>query len=40
MSIAHAEYPPLELPWFENIRGVELFSVMAQQPLLCRIIYP
>ena len=27
-SVAQAEYPPLELPWFENLRGVELFDVV------------
>ena len=26
MSVAQAEYPPLELPWFENLRGIELFD--------------
>ena len=26
MCVAQAEYPPLELPWFENIRGIELFD--------------
>jgi sensor histidine kinase YesM len=28
LTIAQAEYPPLELPWFENIRGVELFNLV------------
>jgi class 3 adenylate cyclase len=26
MCVAQAEYPPLELPWFENLRGLELFD--------------
>jgi len=26
MTVAQAEYPPLELPWFENLRGLELFD--------------
>ena len=26
MCVAQAEYPPFELPWFENLRGLELFD--------------
>ena len=26
LTVAQAEYPPLELPWFENLRGIELFN--------------
>jgi sensor histidine kinase YesM len=26
MSLAKSEYPPLEIPWLENLRGTELFS--------------
>ena len=28
MTVAQAEYPPLELPWFENLRGIELFNLL------------
>jgi len=28
LTIAQAEYPPLELPWFENLRGIELFNLI------------
>ena len=28
LAVAQAEYPPLELPWFENLRGVELFNLV------------
>ncbi len=28
LTIAQAEYPPLELPSFENLRGIELFNLL------------
>ena len=28
LSVAQAEYPPLELPFFENLRGIELFNLI------------
>jgi two-component system LytT family sensor kinase len=28
LTIAQAEYPPLELPGFENLRGIELFNLI------------
>jgi hypothetical protein len=28
LTIVPAEYPPFELPWFENLRGVELFNLV------------
>lgn len=28
LTVAQAEYPPLELPWFENLRGIELFNLV------------
>ena len=28
LTVAQAEYPPLELPWFENIRGIEFFNLV------------
>ena len=28
VTLAHSEYPPLELPWFENIRGIELIDLV------------
>ena len=28
LAVAQAEYPPLELPWFENLRGIELFNLV------------
>jgi signal transduction histidine kinase len=27
-TMADSRYPPLELPWFENIRGIELFDFL------------
>ncbi|MEJ7768873.1 MAG: histidine kinase [Chitinophagaceae bacterium] len=28
MAIAYAEYPAFELPWFENLRGIELLNLL------------
>jgi len=28
LTIAQGEYPPLELPWFENLRGIELTNML------------
>jgi len=34
LSIAQAEYPPLELPWFEDLRGIELFNLINAAAIL------
>ncbi len=28
LTVVPAEYPPFELPWFENLRGIELFNLI------------
>ena len=41
MAIAQSEYPPFELPWFENLRGIELFDLVnVRSHSYARIIYP
>jgi hypothetical protein len=34
MTVAQAEYPPLELPWCENLRGIELFNLLNGMAIL------
>ncbi len=34
LTVAQAEYPSLELPWFENLRGIELFNLVNGVALL------
>jgi hypothetical protein len=34
ISCCQSEYPPLELRWFENLRGIELSDLMARLVLI------